>query len=662
MEKLIDFNSFPVNACLDLLLLDRTTGGNVILATDAYSECGGHAGEKSPVSRDMLIGARALPIQSRVAKSQSQKVDRTRKKAEVFTPSWICGKMNNFCDEDWFDGRGTFCAGSVEDGKAGPCSWQFAEKDGWQKYVDSRRLEITCGEAPFLVSRYDASTGELIEVARRIGVLDRKLRAVNENAGTQEEWIKWALRAYESVYGYEFQGDSLVIARANLLVTFADFLQERWHRLPTVAELKAVAKIISWNIWQMDGLTGAIPFASIKPQDNQLELDLFADDFSAEADDPEPAPALCSIYDWRRRQRVVFNDIMEGKQMKFDYVIGNPPYQEESIGDNKGYAPPIYDKFINAAYGIAHKVELIHPARFLFNAGSTPKAWNEIMLNNNHFKVLEYESNSSKYFSSVSIMGGIVISYFDQYKNFGKIGVFSPFKELRSIREKITSYDGYQSIQEYIWIQTKFNLKALYIDHPEVKNGIGSDGKDNRFEKNIFKKVPLFTEIPTSEDDIRTLGISEAREREWRFIQKKYVDVSQENLMTYKVIVSVSNGAAGNLGDIPVRIIGESVLGYPRDGYTRSFIGIGCFSEKEEAINCQQYLKTKFARVLIGIMKTTQMLNPDVWRCVPLQDFTPNSDIDWSKSISDIDKQLYKKYNLSQDEIDFIESHVKEME
>ena len=347
--------------------------------------------------------------------------------------------------------------------------------------------------------------------------------------------------------------------------------------------------------------------------------------------------------------------------MKFDFIIGNPPYQDETIGDNKGFAPPIYDKFIDATYQVADIVELIHPARFLFNAGSTPKMWNEKMLHNRHFKILEYESDSSKYFSSASIMGGIAISYHDWNADFGEIGFFSPFNELRSIREKVISHEDFKSIQECIYIQSRFNLSVLYNEHPEIKASIGSKGKDSRFEKNIFQKVPLFTDNKISSDDIRTLGIGASRKREWKYIQKKYVDDSQKNLMGFKVIMSVSNGAAGNLGGTPVRIIGESELGEPGDGYTRSFIGIGDFKRREEAVNCQKYLKTKLARVMIGIMKTTQMLNPDVWLYVPVQDFTQLSDIDWSKNIVDIDHQLYKKYGLTDEETQFIESHVKEM-
>ena len=531
--------------------------------------------------------------------------------------------------------------------------------------MDSPRLEITCGEAPYLVSRYDMARGEIIPIKDRIGILDRKLRIVNENTATEEEWLKWTVRAFQAVYGYEYQGDNLLVARINLLHTYIDYMQERWKRQPTQQELEEIAKVISWNLWQMDGLKGSIPLGALYEQYHQLTIfDIFGMDDSAREDDPEEY-IPCLIYDWRGQNKSIeFNAFRKRRNgsMKFDFIIGNPPYQDGTIGDNKGFAPPIYDKFIDAACEVADKVELIHPARFLFNAGSTPKAWNEKMLNNKHFKILEYESNSSKYFSTASIMGGIVISYYDQQKDFGKIGIFSPFSELRAIREKVVSHESYGSIQESIWIQTRFNLSALYEDHPEAKDGIGSDGKDSRFEKNIFKKVPLFTEVPTYEDDIRTLGISESRKREWRYIQKKYVDDSQENLMTYKVIMSVSNGAAGNLGDTPVRIIGESVLGEPGDGYTRSFIGIGKFSNKEEAINCQQYLKTKFARVMIGIMKTTQMLNPDVWKCVPVQDFAATSDVDWSQSVAGIDRQLYAKYGLSDESITFIETHVKEME
>lgn len=348
--------------------------------------------------------------------------------------------------------------------------------------------------------------------------------------------------------------------------------------------------------------------------------------------------------------------------MKFDFAIGNPPYQEETIGENKTFAPQIYHKFMDAAYLVADKVELVHPSKFLFDSRSTPKEWNQKMLNDKHFKILEYESNAQKIFPTTNLSSGIVISYYDKTHNFEPIVVFAPFNELKSLLTKVVHHDSYISIQNCIWVQTRFNLNILFSDYPELKNVKGSDGKDSRFEKDSFSKIPVFTDIPINEDDIHTLGIVDRKYKTWKYIQRKYVDSSQENLMAFKVITSVSNGAAGNLGETSARIIGETVLGEPGDGYTRSFIGIGNFELKEDAINCQKYLRTKFARVMIGIKKSTNMLNPDVWQYVPLQDFTPNSDIDWTKSISEIDKQLYVKYKLSPDEIEFIETHVKEME
>lgn len=129
--------------------------------------------------------------------------------------------------------------------------------------------------------------------------------------------------------------------------------------------------------------------------------------------------------------------------MKFDYCIGNPPYQDNTIGDNESYAPPVYDKFIDAAYTIADKVELIHPARFLFNAGSTPKAWNKKMLSNKHFKILHCEQSSKVVFPGTDIKGGVAISYYDTKKDFGEIGTFTVFNELNSIMKKVKSIENF---------------------------------------------------------------------------------------------------------------------------------------------------------------------------------------------------------------------------
>ena len=169
-----------------------------------------------------------------------------------------------------------------------------------------KRLEITCGEAPYIVSRYDAATGELLGIKQRIGILDRKLRVVNENTDNETEWFKWVLRAYQSVYGYEFQGDSLLIARINLLITFVDYMQDRWNRVPTDAELRKIVNIIVWNLWQMDGISGTIPFG--KPKEEYHQFSLF--DFVV-ADEPEEV--YCRIYDWRSDKSLTYKSMKEGR-------------------------------------------------------------------------------------------------------------------------------------------------------------------------------------------------------------------------------------------------------------------------------------------------------------------------------------------------------------
>lgn len=183
--------------------------------------------------------------------------------------------------------------------------------------------------------------------------------------------------------------------------------------------------------------------------------------------------------------------------MKFDFCIGNPPYQDNTSGENETFAPPVYDKFMDSAYEIADKVELIHPARFLSNAGSTPKGWNRKMLDDEHFKVLYYEPDSSKVFRNTDIKGGISITFRDKNRKFGAIEVFSPYDELRNINLKVSSTKPV-SIKEIIYTQNRFNLEQLYEVHPEYKQIIGSDGKDKRFRNNIFEKIDSFTEQPSS--------------------------------------------------------------------------------------------------------------------------------------------------------------------
>ena len=326
MEKLIDINSYPVAQTLDVLLQDKTTKQNIIWATDTYEELG------EGFADNVQLDAKALPwrfdlIHPRIRKSQEAQTERTRKKAEVFTPAWLCNQMNNHCDEDWFGRSGVFNTENadhtwtVTEGKI-----EFPKRKKWQHYVDSRRLEITCGEAPYLVSRYDVSTGELIvPPIRRIGMLDRKLRIVNENTEGYDEWLKWTIRAFEACYGYEYQGDNVLIARINLLLTFTDYYEERWERQPDDKLLRLMANKIAWNIWQMDGLKDAVPLGKSHEEPHPIsDPDLLGDTPKGNADEPNAAP--CRIFDWRSKNSLLFKKLKEmwamGKKL-FDYVIGN---------------------------------------------------------------------------------------------------------------------------------------------------------------------------------------------------------------------------------------------------------------------------------------------------------------------------------------------------
>ncbi|MCD7884999.1 MAG: Eco57I restriction-modification methylase domain-containing protein [Lachnospiraceae bacterium] len=633
---------------LEILLKDKTSKSNILWATDAYQELGSDYQRDKEIRVDLITGKKSGVIKNRARKALEQQTERTRQHAEVFTPFWICKRMNEDADHDWFPKK-----------NSRPFDYsqkvRFLKKKKWWNYIDARRLEITCGEAPYLVSRYDVSTGESISIENRIGLLDHKLRVVNENTSDEAEWLKWIVRAFQSIYGYEFQGDNVLIARVNLLMTFEEYLQKRWKRKATYEEYRKIANIIVWNIWQMDGLTGTIPYCKAPEDIYQMSVfDYFPDQFQITEHRKNSQPH-CRIYDWRRDNSLEYLKINERseRKMKFDFVIGNPPYQDETLGDNKGYAPPIYHKFLEGAYQIADRVEMIHPARFLFNAGSTPKAWNAKMLEDEHFCILHYEEDAATVFSNTDIKGGIVISYRDSEKTLGPIKVFTKYSELNTILKKV-NLKSPVSIMTIIYIQNRFNLECLYSEHPDYIENIGSKGKDSRFEKNIFEKIPAFTKEPTP-DCVKTLGIFNLK-REWRYIPARFVDSNHENLGFYKVVLPVANGS-GAFG----QILSTPVIQKPNEAYTRSFIGIGAFDTEQEAINLLKYLKAKFTRAMLCVLKVTQMTNKDVWKYVPLQDFTASSDINWSKSISEIDQQLYAKYGLDEKEIAFIESHVKEM-
>ena len=553
MEQLIDFHAPEVQAVLDTLLKDKSTGKNIIWATDPPEELQTVMYEpvtdKSQITTQQLGLTHYEVVLPRMMKQTDTQQQRTRKKGEVFSPAWVCNKMNNALDADWFRALGTEQTTGQFTVEL-PQGWQTVETPvqfpacggktpAWVQYVQSRRLEVTCGEAPFLASRYDAATGEMIPVARRIGILDRKLRVVSENAATEDEWRKYATHAVQSTYGYEYQGDNLLLARVNLLLTYAEHLQARWQRKPTKEELQPIANIISWNLWQMDGLHLSVPGG--KPQPEAEQLDLFSMFGAAE---PQPPTVSCKVKNWRKGSHGTaqnFETIQEGStSMKFDYVIGNPPYQEEAPGTSTS-DKPVYHTFMDAAYSVSDKVELITPARFLFDAGATPSVWNRKMLSDTHFKVLQYESDAKYFFSSIELPGGIAISYRDATRNFGAMKQFIQYNELNKIARKVKEKHE-KTLNSIMYPQNKFNLSNLYEDFPILKTRIGSDGKDKRFRQIVMERFPEIFSEQKSDDSLRTLGLI-GRQREYRYISRRYVEY-ETWIDKYKVFVPFSNGAS----------------------------------------------------------------------------------------------------------------------
>ncbi len=301
-ESLIDLNSYPIKDMLPYLLQDKTTKENILLATDTYSSEGSDVFSTDQITPELL---EKIELQPRAFKSANEQNERTRAKAEVFTPSWLCNKMNNYCDAEWFGKEGVFNTETEQGWRVNSNPVKFPEGKTWKDYVESKRLEITCGEAAYLVSRYDTATGEIIPVNERIGLLDRKIRVINENVSTEDEWIEWAKKAYQSIYGYEFQGDNLLIARINLLNTFVDYYIDRWNKEPLKKDVKAITNIIVWNIWQMDGLTGAIPFRQATEETAQFNI------FEMVVDEKQEN-YNCRIYDWKANKSIEFNSIKEG--------------------------------------------------------------------------------------------------------------------------------------------------------------------------------------------------------------------------------------------------------------------------------------------------------------------------------------------------------------
>jgi hypothetical protein len=291
----------------EILLADRTTGRNIIWGTSDYEHLGEKYKAQSQIMVELVTGENNNVIQPRIYKEKNSQTNRTKDKAEVFTPSWMCNEQNNLIDKAWFGREDVFnirvdkkWTSTVE-----PIKFDNVSGKQWSDYIDAKRLEIACGEAPYLVSRYDTVTGEPIRITDRVGLLDRKLRVVGENTNSENDWLEWTRRAYQSIYGFEFQGDNLMLARENLLYTFIDYYSYRFKRKPSITELSPIAEIISWNLWQMDGIRFTVPCSESREQYGKDESN----------------SCYCKIRDWQTNETVTYASLIESGGGKGFYGV-----------------------------------------------------------------------------------------------------------------------------------------------------------------------------------------------------------------------------------------------------------------------------------------------------------------------------------------------------
>ena len=305
-EQTSIFSQFP-KQIMEILLCDRTSKKNILWATNDYADKG--IDEKSHVKLDQIYGPKLKVILiPRCQKHKDQQFGRTKERSEVFTPSWICNKQNNLIDEIWFGRKDVFNYWDAEN----PKKWisssdniQFEtdieSQKTWQDYVNANRLEVTCGEAPYLTSRYDTTSGKAIKLDSRIGLLDRKLRVVRENVKNTADFYIWTEKAFQNTYGFELSGDSLILARSNLFLCFIEHTKAFLHKEPDIDEQIKIAEIISWNIWQMDGLNYKTPFGT---SDEEEQLSLFPELNETES-------FICELKDWKENKVIKYKTLIK---------------------------------------------------------------------------------------------------------------------------------------------------------------------------------------------------------------------------------------------------------------------------------------------------------------------------------------------------------------
>ncbi len=629
------------NALLEILLKDRASKKNIIWATDNYAHKGFGYQSSDEISVIAITGHKGGVVKPRTERSQKEQTDRIRDKAEVVTPSWICNKQNNLVDNAWF---GTDFVFNRETEKtwiatAGPIAFPAAAGKSWKDYIDDVRLEITCGEAPYLASRYDTVSGSRLELPRRIGFLDRKLRVVGENTLTEEEWLIWAIKSYESIYGYDWQGDNVLLARENLLLTFIDYYKAKFEKEPAIDILKKIADILSWNIWQMDGLKFVIPESCKEADGGPFPLSDISKKKKCCAgctnSDPHTHTGIyCRIKDWKTNKAVTFVSLLKkDRTVRFDVIVGNPPYQLND-GGNKASASPIYNHFVRIGKHLdSHFISMIMPAKW-YSGGKGLDAFRTEMLNDTHIsRIMDY-TNSLDCFPNVDIAGGVCYFLRDVSHNGACVYTNSIGGNSTTTTKQLNQYD-------------------ILIRYPMADSIIAKvvDRKEDTLDKLVTARKPfgLATNVKpqdTGELVLRYNGGTGLYPRDVITSGKQMID-------QWKVMISYLTAEHAGQPDKhgQFRVLSTMEVLPPKAICTETYLVAGAFDTEDEARHYEQYLKTRFVRFLIGQVAVSQHITKNCFRFVPYQDFTE----EWT------DASLYKKYGLTQEEILFIESIMKPM-
>lgn len=562
-------DSFSDELLYNILLQDKTSNSNIVWSlSDEKSEC--------------ISLCNAKKIRPRNKKTRTDKSNRAKNKAEVFTPSYICKIQNDSVDE-----------------------FTLKEHCFWQDFVLLKMLEITCGEAPYLTNRYDVIKGKYIDPENRAGLLDRKLKIISANTQDEKDWILWAKKAVQSVYGYDIQGDNVYLARRNIIFTVSEYFYSKYKKALEQNTLKELAEIVSWNVWQMDGLV----------QNSKTK-----------------------IKDWENNKLINFWKLINKKRKFFYAVVGNPPYQEKN-------RQQIYTDFYLLSQDLGDIVSLIFPSGWQ----EAKKANNLYKMNNKKIKKdkqIVYIDNRRNVFSYIQAEWTNIVLWKRGYDN--NLG-----------GKQIIYTNGKTPVQIELLIKPKLNEKPneilQFAKCVTESKGFASIKKitSSRKPYGLWTKVENISRTKKNADDIKIYSNKWLGSVVWG--SKDYdFPIKSPALNKYKVLVPYAWGnmyekhyLCGTFADI--------IIASPNEACTETYLESGCFDDYKTAKKHAKYLMTKFARALLYVNKTSQH-STTAWASIPLQDYSESW---WDKSIDKIDEELMKKYNVPKNVQEFVYKNIQ---